>query len=59
MLVRTLKRAAGVLNFPPDVEIELDAQQQVIDELLADRAIVLVGPTKKEKARPKTERKGE
>lgn len=48
-----------MLNFPPDVVIELNAHKHVIDELLADRAIVLVEPAKKEKPKPRAERKGE
>lgn len=59
MLVRTLKRCAGLINFEPGVQIELDLQKQVIDELLADKAIQIVEPDKKESAKPKAESKGE
>lgn len=54
MLVTTLKRCAGKLNFPPDVEVDLP--ESAVTQLLADGAVKVIkaeqAPEKQETEKP-------
>lgn len=53
MLVKTLKRCAGKINFPPDVEVDLP--DAAVKQLLADGAVKVV-MIETEPAKPNAEK---